>query len=224
MFEVEAKGLELIQKSNTIDTPKIISYDHEFLLMEFIDKSIKNDNFWEGFGRNLAGLHKVSDSTFGLAYNNFIGSFDQDNTNQDKWIDFFINQRINKQLSIGNFPSSFLHSFDTLFIKIENLFTDEPPSLLHGDLWNGNFLSYNNKAILVDPAIYFGHREMDISMSKLFGGFSDRFYSSYNESYPLNPEWKERVDICNLYPLLVHVNLFGGSYYSQVCDIVRRFI
>ena len=224
MFEVEVKGLELIRKRNTIYIPQLIAYDNHFLMMEFIEKVSPTHSLWEEFGRNLSELHKVSNINFGLDHDNFIGSLLQKNNQQPNWIDFFINQRIIPQLSIGNFSSELTRGFDKLFLKIEDLFPNEPSSFLHGDLWNGNFIFLKNKAVLFDPAVYFGSREMDIAMSKLFGGFNDQFYSSYNENYPLSEGWQERMDICNLYPLLVHVNLFGGGYCSQVKTILNRFI
>jgi fructosamine-3-kinase len=96
---------------------------------------------------------------------------------------------------------------------------------LHGDLWSGNFLvKGGDTPILIDPAIYYGNREMDIAMSKLFGGFNSDFYFAYNESYPLENGWEERIQICNLYPLLVHVNLFGGAYINQVKNILSYYV
>ena len=224
MFETEVKGLELLRKSRTIYIPELIAYDHKYLMMEFVEKEPSSNILWEEFGRDLSELHKVSNKTFGLDHNNFIGSLAQDNTQQLRWTDFFINQRIIPQLSMGNFSSEIIRDFDKLFLKMDALFPDEPPSLLHGDLWNGNFIFLKNHSALIDPAVYFGSREMDIAMSKLFGGFKDQFYSSYNENYPLSEGWQERIDICNLYPLLVHVNLFGGGYCSQVKTILNRFI
>ena len=110
-----------------------------------------------------------------------------------------------------------------LFEKIPSLFPNHSPELVHGDLWSGNFIMTQDSACLIDPAIYYGNREMDIAMSKLFGGFHASFYEAYNESFPLLSGWRDRIDLCNLYPLLVHVNLFGGSYYDQVLSIVNRY-
>ena len=187
-------------------------------------KHFKTKNFWENFGRDLSYLHQNSNSLFGLDHDNFIGSLVQKNQYHSTWIDFFIHQRIKPQLLLGNFSSDFLRSCDKLFVKIEDLFSNEPSSLLHGDLWSGNFLSNNERPVLIDPSVYFGCREMDISMTKLFGGFDQRFYDSYNENFPLYEGWEERIDICNLYPLLVHVNLFGGSYYNQTKNIIDSFV
>ena len=117
-------------------------------------------------------------------------------------------KRIIPQLKLCDFSTDTLKSFDKLFVNIESIFPEEPPSLLHGDLWNGNFIFNKEKIILFDPAVYFGNREMDIAMTKLFSRFNNKIYDAYSESFPLNDGWQERIDICNLYPLLVHVNLF----------------
>ena len=107
--------------------------------------------------------------------------------------------------------------------KIDLIIPVEKPSLLHGDLWIGNVINSFEVPYLIDPAIYYGHREMDLAMSKLFGGFHDDFYSTYNENYPLIAGWEDRRDIYNLYPLLVHLNLFGRSYYSKILTIVNKY-
>ena len=121
-------------------------------------------------------------------------------------------------------PSSIHRSFEKLFAKLNEIFPAEKPSLLHGDLWSGNFMTGTDGSVkLIDPAVYFGFREMDLAMSKLFGGFDSSFYKFYHEEFPLENGLEKRVDICNLYPLLVHVNLFGGHYANEVDAIVSRF-
>ena len=130
-------------------------------------------------------------------------------------------QRLKPQLDIGNFPVKTHKLFDILFLELDNIFSLTKPSLIHGDLWNGNFISTNDQVFLVDPAVYYGNREMDIAMTKLFGGFEKEFYESYNYHYPLVKNWQTRLDICNLYPLLVHANLFGGNYYNQIHSILK---
>lgn len=224
MFEVESRGLDLLRESSSFYIPKVVSYKKNYLLMEFIEEEKKDGHFWEKFGRRLSEMHKKTNSYYGLDHNNFIGSLAQKNNFVNRWSDFFINQRLMPQLSLGSFSNDFLLSFDKLFVKIDSFFPKEPPSLLHGDLWSGNFLVSSSLPVLIDPAVYFGFREMDIAMSKLFGGFDSSFYSSYNEQNPLSDGWEDRLDICNLYPLLVHVNLFGGSYYNQVKRILTRFV
>ena len=224
MFALETKGLKLLSSCNSIYVPKVMSESSDYLLMEYIESDNYTNKLWEKFGRSIANLHQISNEYFGLEYDNYIGTLVQENDKKDKWIDFFINKRIIPQLKLGSFNTDTLRKFDKLFINIETIFHKESPSLLHGDLWNGNFLFNKEKIVLFDPAIYFGNREMDIAMTKLFGGFDNRFYHSYNEIFALKKGWKERIDICNLYPLLVHINLFGGSYYSQLMHIVKRFI
>jgi fructosamine-3-kinase len=215
----------VLKDTNTIRIPNVLCFDDDFLILEFIPPSNPNNAFWEVFGQKLALMHKQTHSKFGLDFDNYIGSLYQDNTQNKNWTEFFIQNRLQAQLSIGNFSGTLLSDFDKLFQKLPNLFPNEKPALLHGDLWNGNFLAKNGDTpMLIDPAIYYGNREIDIAMSKLFGGFNSDFYFAYNESHPLENGWEERIQICNLYPLLVHVNLFGGAYINQVKNILSYYV
>ncbi len=225
MFQTEYNGLKVLKDTNTIRIPNVLCFDDDFLILEFIPPSNPNNAFWEVFGQKLALMHKQTHSKFGLVFDNYIGSLYQDNTQNKNWTEFFIQNRLQAQLSIGNFSGTLLSDFDKLFQKLPNLFPNEKPALLHGDLWSGNFLAKNGDTpMLIDPAIYYGNREMDIAMSKLFGGFNSDFYFAYNESLPLENGWEERIQICNLYPLLVHVNLFGGAYINQVKNILSYYV
>ena len=225
MFQTEYNGLKVLKDTNTIRIPNVLCFDDDFLILEFIPPSNPNNAFWEVFGQKLALMHKQTHSKFGLDFDNYIGSLYQDNTQNKNWTEFFIQNRLQAQLSIGNFSGTLLSDFDKLFQKLPNLFPNEKPALLHGDLWNGNFLAKNGDTpMLIDPAIYYGNREIDIAMSKLFGGFNSDFYFAYNESHPLENGWEERIQICNLYPLLVHVNLFGGAYINQVKNILSYYV
>ena len=225
MFQSEYNGLKVLKDTNTIRIPNVLCFDDDFLILEFISPSNPNNAFWEVFGQKLALMHKQTHSKFGLDFDNYIGSLYQDNTQNKNWTEFFIQNRLQAQLSIGNFSGTLLSDFDKLFQKLPNLFPNEKPALLHGDLWSGNFLAKNGDTpMLIDPAIYYGNREMDIAMSKLFGGFNSDFYFAYNESRPLENGWEERIQICNLYPLLVHVNLFGGAYINQVKNILSYYV
>ena len=225
MFQSEYNGLKVLKDTNTIRIPNVLCFDDDFLILEFIPPSNPNNAFWEVFGQKLALMHKQTHSKFGLDFDNYIGSLHLDNTQNKNWTEFFIQNRLQAQLSIGNFSGTLLSDFDKLFQKLPNLFPNERPALLHGDLWSGNFLAKNGDTpMLIDPAIYYGNREMDIAMSKLFGGFNSDFYFAYNESHPLENGWEERIQICNLYPLLVHVNLFGGSYRNQVKNILSYYV
>ena len=225
MFQSEYHGLKVLKDTNTIRIPNVLCFDDDFLILEFIPPSNPNNAFWEVFGQKLALMHKQTHSKFGLDFDNYIGSLHLDNTQNKNWTEFFIQNRLQAQLSIGNFSGTLLSDFDKLFQKLPNLFPNERPALLHGDLWSGNFLAKNGDTpMLIDPAIYYGNREMDIAMSKLFGGFNSDFYFAYNEIHPLENGWEERIQICNLYPLLVHVNLFGGSYRNQVKNILSYYV
>jgi fructosamine-3-kinase len=225
MFQSEYNGLKVLKDTNTIRIPNVLCFDDDFLILEFIPPSNPNNAFWEVFGQKLALMHKQTHSKFGLDFDNYIGSLYQDNTQNKNWTEFFIQNRLQAQLSIGNFSGTLLSDIDKLFQKLPNLFPNEKPALLHGDLWSGNFLAKNGDTpMLIDPAIYYGNREMDIAMSKLFGGFNSDFYFAYNESRPLENGWEERIQICNLYPLLVHVNLFGGAYINQVKNILSYYV
>ena len=232
MFKQEAKGLELLKNAKAIKIPKVIltgeSDDTSFIILEFIAGAVLQPGFWQTFGQQLAQLHQHTNDSFGLDYDNYIGSLHQNNQQHATWPEFFINERLQAQIKMARdhhqMDSSVISKFENLFSRLNELFPNEPPALLHGDLWSGNFMTGNNgEPVIMDPAVYYGHREMDLAMTKLFGGFDNQLYRSYHEQYPLEKGWEERVDICNLYPLMVHVNLFGGSYLLQVKRIVNRF-
>jgi len=223
-FKKEFYGLKEIEKSNTILVPKIICYSDDFIIMDFVNRSIAKKKHWEKLGTNLAKLHYNSNDYFGLKYDNYIGDLNQYNTKSLSWSEFFINQRLIPQIKKNNFSKNDFKLFDKLFLVIEKIFPKENPSLLHGDLWSGNFLFSKDDCFVIDPAIYYGFREMDIAMSKLFGGFDQAFYDAYIDFFPLENDWKDRIDLCNLYPLLVHLNIFGSSYYKSIISNIRKYI
>ncbi len=232
MFEAEARGLELLNAANGPYVPEVLATgacsDRSFIIMEWIEPGPRRGDFWEDFGTGLARLHRQSSDTFGLDHDNYIGSLPQPNDPAGNWVDFFINQRLEVQLrqaiDRGLMHSGHRKAFERLYRQIPGLFPEEPPALLHGDLWSGNYMTGpDGQAAIIDPAVYYGFREMDLAMSRLFGGFAPAFYESYREAWPLEPGYEDRFDVCNLYPLLVHVNLFGSGYVPQVEGILRRF-
>ncbi len=232
MFEKEALGLEILSEAGELPVPEVVGIgeDHAeaFLVLKFIDTGSPSARFWRNFGHALARLHGHSADTFGLDHDNYIGSLSQSNTFHNAWETFFVEERLQPLMSMA-FDSKLLNTndikaFENFFVRMDSLFPKESPALLHGDLWSGNFMTNEaGEAVLIDPAVYFGYREMDLGMSQLFGGFHRRFYEAYNETSPLEPGWEKRLDYCNLYPLLVHVNLFGGSYVYSVKQIIRPF-
>lgn len=233
MFKAEAEGLMLMQSTNTVAVPNVIGFGengHEgFLILKYLEQGHRTDKMMEQAGRQLALMHKTTAPTFGLETDNYIGCLPQKNTRYAQWSDFFAASRIEPMLRIarekGFLDSKILKAFSNLLAHLDELVPAEPPSLVHGDLWGGNYLPCTDgKVYLIDPAVYFGHREMDLAMTRLFGGFPEAFYEGYEAEFPLQKGWKQRVDIHNLYPLLVHVNLFGGGYVSSVTSIIGKYI
>lgn len=232
MFEAEAKGLALLRKPGAIAVPEVVDQgdfeDHTFLLLEYVEPGIKSSTFWENFGESLASLHRESADYFGLDHDNYIGSLPQQNTRVQSWNEFFAVYRLEAQLKkaydSGFFRGSGKSKFQKLISRLPDLIPEEPPALLHGDLWGGNYLvNEKNQPVLIDPAVYYGHREMDLAMMHLFGGFDQEIFQHYHRHFPLESGWKKRIDLHNLYPLLVHVNLFGGSYEQQVIRALNKF-
>ncbi|MCX6230689.1 MAG: fructosamine kinase family protein [Bacteroidetes bacterium] len=232
MFEAEASGLQLLKSAAAIEIPEVIAFseieNYSFLILKFITSGKRRPDFWEDFGLKLAGLHKNTESYFGLDSDNYIGSLHQSNTKKENWAAFFIEQRLQPVIKLAKdhhlIDNSLVIAFEKLFSKMDSLFPQEIPALLHGDLWNGNYMvSPDGSACLIDPAVYYGHREMDIAMTKLFGGFDSNFYDAYNKVFPMENGWQQRMDYCNLYPLMVHVNLFGIGYVNAVKTILQKF-
>ena len=232
MFKKEAMGLKILSDAGELPVPEIVGFGENhaeaFLVLKFIETGTSSAGFWENFGHALARLHGHSADSFGLDHDNYIGSLPQRNTFHNTWETFFVEERLQPLMHMA-FDNKLLNNndikaFKNFFGQIDTLFPKEPPALLHGDLWSGNFMTNQaGEAVLIDPAVYFGHREMDLGMSQLFGGFHRQFYEAYNEIRPLEPGWEKRLDYCNLYPLLVHVNLFGGSYVGSVRRILQPF-
>lgn len=230
MFEAEARGLTILRAPHVINIPLVIGYEEEdafqFILLEFIESESKSRNFWTTLGNQLAALHHITSAQAGLDHSNYIGSLPQYNTMQPSWTDFFITQRLDPQLKLMENPDrSLVRQFETLYNKLPCLLVEEKHALLHGDLWSGNLLvNERGEPCLIDPAVYYGNREMELAFTQLFGGFDQAFYSGYQERYPLQPGFPDRAQLYNLYPLLVHANLFGGGYLAQVKSILRKFL
>lgn len=233
MFQSEALGLELLASTETVRIPKAFGVGvkdvSSYLVLEFIEPGSKNVNFWTSLGSRLANLHQTTSAEFGLAYNNFIGPLPQLNTFKSNWVDFFIQNRLLPQINIGKekgiIDFTLEGKFQKLFSKLPDLLKSEKPSLLHGDLWSGNMFPDSQEfPVLVDPAVYFGHREVEIGMTKLFGGFDKKFSEAYQFEFPLEKGFEERFDLYNLYPLLVHANLFGPSYLNDINLTLKKYV
>lgn len=228
MFRAEALGLELLRTSKSFIIPQVIGHGttegYAYLLIDYVTQSKPNQYFWETFALNLVKLHKTSHENFGLDHDNFIAYLPQYNTKERLGVDFYIKQRLKPQFNLAKSNGYNFGDLSSFYSNISSLIPEEKPSLIHGDLWNGNYLiSENGNPVLIDPAVCFGSREMDIAMMQLFGGFPSKVFNQYYSMFPLIKGWKERIPIFQLYYILVHVNLFGGSYFKQAKDIVNRF-
>ncbi|MGB5285191.1 MAG: fructosamine kinase family protein [Polyangiales bacterium] len=225
MFEAEARGLRWLAEAKAIRTPAVIAVSDgrpAFLALELLTPARRRAGFDEALGRSLAALHAFGARSFGLDHDNFIGRLAQSNEPADDWATFYWSSRLEPQLRLaidrGLIDAGTRSSFDALQrVLPERVGPEEPPSRLHGDLWGGNLhVDETGRAALIDPAVYGGQREIDLAMMRLFGGFSERVFAAYGEARPLAPGAAERVALYQLYPLLVHVNLFGGSYVGSV--------
>ncbi len=228
-FEVEFNGLQLLDKYAR--TPRVMAHGKQdaasYLILEWIAPISTHPTAIEDLAFSLAQLHRQTRAEFGLDHHTYVGSLFQRNNSHKEFKDFYAEERIlplvtlayeNKLLTKEN-----LKEFESMITKFGDLIPVERPSLLHGDLWNGNYILSGSKAYLIDPAVYYGHREMDLAMTQLFGAFPDRFYEVYESSHPLVKGWQQRLPIFQLYPLLVHLNLFGSSYYPQLKDVLIKF-
>jgi fructosamine-3-kinase len=230
MFEKEAENLKILLQSRSFVIPKVfktgIFENNSFLLLQYIE-NLETEGNPADFAKNLVKLHKNNSDYYGLDFDNFIGKLPQINTPKSNWIEFYIQNRLQYQITLAGdkIPVHIINDFEKLYNKLPEILSIEKPSLLHGDLWNGNyFYNLQGKAVLFDPAIYFGHREVDLAMMSLFGGFNREIYRIYVELFPLEPDWKNRLKIYQLYPLLVHVNLFGSGYLSSIRQILKYYI
>lgn len=233
MFSAEANGLRLLKNADAIDIPSVIGVgedeEQQFILLDYIEQRPQVQSYWKDLGSRLARLHKSTDVQFGLDHDNYIGSLQQSNRRRQSWIEFFIDERLNVQLRLavdsGMAGSQMSKSFDSLYKRLPSLLHEETPALLHGDLWSGNIIATEKgEPCLIDPAVYYGCREVDLAMTKLFGSFPTEFYEAYDETFPLHPGYEDRMDLYNLYPLLVHLNLFGAQYKNPITGILKRFV
>lgn len=240
MFPTEAAGLRLLAEPGALRVPEVIAQgdaqvtDHgsapAFLLLEYIDTGrAHGDATMAVFGSALAELHRTTADQHGLDHDNFIGRLPQPNPKTARWAAFYRDHRIGYQMELarkrGRLPRHREELLTRLMDRLPDLLDDDiPASLIHGDLWGGNYLvDTHGDAVLIDPAVCFGHREMDLAMSELFGGFSGRFYEAYHAAWPA-PDYGDRRALYQLYYILAHLNLFGESYGRRVDSLAALYV
>jgi protein-ribulosamine 3-kinase len=235
MFEKEAHCLNELRKAGAVKVPVPKLFSRNYLVTEFINSGSRSKSFFREFGRQFAHLHKYTSSFFGFYEDNYIGSNVQKNIPEGReaadWKEFFSGKRLLFQMSLCEKNSLSTEELQKDFSKLWNKISDiikgseEDPSLLHGDLWNGNYMvDESGNPCIIDPAVYYGHREADLAMTRLFGGYPLEFYESYNEIFPLKDGWEYRENLYKLYHILNHLNLFGMSYYSQALSLIRYYL
>ena len=234
MFEAEREGLEALRHADAIRVPEpiqtSIAGDISFLLLEHIEFGHKTAAAAQACGHALAALHRHLKPRFGWHRDNTIGSTPQINGWTEDWVVFVRDARLGYQLKLAaenGIDASIQAAGQRLLARLPGFFTDYTPvaSLLHGDLWGGNWgATYGEVPVIFDPATYYGDRETDIAMTKLFGGFGTEFYAAYNEAWPLDVGFRRRCDLYNLYHILNHYNLFGGGYRHQAAELLGKLL
>ena len=228
MFAAEKQGLETLKEAEAFDIPEVLAVgeieDKAYLLLEHKKEESQKSNFWKVFGEQLSQLHHYSAQAFGFSASNYIGSLPQYNEQCASAADFYINQRLEPQVKIASENGFSLGELSRFYRNVSEEIPEEAPALLHGDLWSGNYITNEHGLpCLIDPAVCYGPREMDLAMMKLFGGYPAEVFQVYDSNFPLQPGWEERIPLWQLYYLLVHLNIFGSSYLPQVKNIIRRF-
>jgi len=244
MFSTEAKGLDLIRQTHTLRVPEVIKVSERqgdcpaFLLMEWIGGSIRSSGLFdpEALGEGLADMHRKGKSprnppAYGLDNDNFLGRAVQFNGWDTNWVDFFRQKRLLPQVhtaqSNGYMPSQRLKRLDSLLEHLDKWLgnIDRLPCLVHGDLWRGNVMADQHaRPVLLDPAVYYADREVEIAYTQLFRGFSQSFFEAYQHNWPLEEGFSERRDLYNLYHLINHLNHFGEPYGAQVDAILKYYV
>lgn len=230
MYAAEAHGLAWLGAAAALRVPRVLAVDDAFLVLEFLQSAPRMAGFDEALGRGLAHLHRQSPGRFGLAQDNFIGRLPQPNDCDPSWgwATVYRERRLRPMVAQAGalIDGRLRRRFDRLYERLPALVgPKEPPARLHGDLWGGNLhVDEQGAPCLIDPAVYGGHREVDLAMMRLFGGFNARVFDAYAEVWPLSPGHQARVALYQLYPLLVHVNLFGAGYLGSVARALETLL
>jgi fructosamine-3-kinase len=230
MFQVEFDSLNELLQIDTIQIPRPVCFgtadSKSYLVLEYITMNPSGDQ--QQLGYALAQMHKITASQYGWYQNNIIGSTPQSNNMQSDWLTFWREERLLPQFKMlyeKGYKNQLQPLSDKLLNNLDSLLANHKPpaSLLHGDLWSGNYaFDDQGRPVIFDPALYYGDREADLAMTELFGGFSQDFYQAYNEAWPLDNDYNQRKTLYNLYHILNHANLFGTSYLNQAISMMQR--
>ena len=226
MFQAEARGLEALAETSTVTVPAPVCFGisgkDAFLVLEYLSLSRPSCAAAAALGAQLAALHAIPQPCFGFESDNAIGATPQPNPRCGDWVAFFRRHRLEYQLGLANKAGvggpGLAAKGARLCDRLGEFFAGHDPehSLLHGDLWSGNFAALgNDQPVIFDPAVYWGDREADLAMTELFGGFPRDFYAAYAGAFPLDPGYPVRRTLYNLYHVLNHLNLFGSGYAAQ---------
>lgn len=233
-YSCERNSLEALAQTKTIDICEGVAAGDDFILTDYIEPSNPKKNFYTEFGKRLAQMHRTQASTYGFVEDNYIGLNPQPNIptkeEANDWVAFYYNKRLLYQYKMAEKNHRVSNDMKRCFKRIEGNIEMllrpyvEPPTLIHGDLWAGNYIcSPENKPVLIDPATYYGQREAELALTRLFGGFSDEFYDSYHKEYPLQEGWEDREGIYRLYHVLNHLNIFGSGYLGEAEFLIRKY-
>lgn len=233
MFSAEAEGLEALAAPGAIRVPGVLAAgtagNAAFVALEWLDLGRTTRDTEARLGEQLAALHRSTADSFGWHRDNTIGLTPQHNDRSDDWVEFFREQRLGFQLQLAaenGFTGALQEQGAQLMKRLPVFFGSRSPepSLLHGDLWGGNWASCDGDPVIYDPAVYYGDRETDLAMTRLFGGFGRAFYDAYESAWPLQSGHRERSQLYQLYHVLNHLNLFGSGYLGRAQDLIQRLL
>ena len=228
-FDAEVRGLRWLEEAGGVAVPEVLASDQECLILRWVEPGKTTIDAAVAFGQALAATHATPAPAYGFEEDGFIGRLPLPNRTAPTWAEFYATRRVLPYLKLardrGHATEEDAAAVEAVIGRLPDLLPEEPPSRLHGDLWNGNVIwALDGVARVIDPAAYGGHREADLAMMALFGlPHLPRVMEAYAEASPPTDGWEERLPLHQLFPLLVHASMFGGGYAARAADIAARF-